>query len=127
MSFLAFILILLSALLHASWHFMVKQSKPVHALFIPISGANWVFTFISVLTADYSYFDQPGLLYLYAAGGGVCGVLCNLGLSHAYRLSEVSLAYPLARALPRIPRSSDVLSANLHLKQKDTEALKRKR
>ena len=100
MSFLAFILILLSALLHASWHFMVKQSKPVHALFIPISGANWVFTFIFVLTADYSYFDQPGLLYLYAAGGGVCGVLCNLGLSHAYRLSEVSLAYPLARALP---------------------------
>ena len=102
MSLVAFALIFLSALLHATWHFMVKQSKPVHALFIPISGANWVFTFIFAVTASFRYADQPGLLYLYAAGGGACGVLCNLGLSHAYRLSEVSLAYPLARALPVI-------------------------
>lgn len=102
MSFFAFILIFLSALLHASWHFMVKQSKPVHALFIPISGANWIFTFLFIISASFKLTDQPALLYLYAAGGGACGVLCNLGLSHAYRISEVSLAYPLARALPVI-------------------------
>ena len=102
MSFIAFILIFISALLHASWHFMVKQSKPVHALFIPISGANWIFTFIFVMISGCAMFEQSSKIYLCAAGGGVCGVICNLGLSHAYRVSEVSLAYPLARALPVI-------------------------
>lgn len=102
MSFIAFVLIFSSALLHALWHFMVKQSKPVHALFIPISGANWLFTFIFAATAACSMFNQPRDVYLCAAGGGVCGVICNLGLSQAYRVSEVSLAYPLARALPVI-------------------------
>ena len=102
MTIIAFSLIFLSALLHATWHFMVKQSKPVHALFIPISGANWIFTFFFAATADFRIAEQPAMLFVYAACGGACGVLCNLGLSHAYRLSEVSLAYPLARALPVI-------------------------
>lgn len=102
MSFFAFIMIFASAVLHASWHFMVKQSKPVHALFIPISGANWIFTFIFASCADFKLSSQPGTLFLCAAAGGACGVICNLGLSQAYRISEVSLAYPLARALPVI-------------------------
>lgn len=100
MTFFAFILIFTSALLHATWHFMVKQSKPVHAMFIPLSAANWLFTFIFAATARFSLTGQSPDIFLYAAGGGVCGVICNLGLSHAYRTSEVSLAYPLARALP---------------------------
>ena len=102
MSFFAFVMICTSAVLHASWHFMVKQSKPVHALFIPISGANWIFTFIFAAGADLKLNNQPLTLFLCAAAGGACGVICNLGLSQAYRISEVSLAYPLARALPVI-------------------------
>lgn len=102
MNFTAFILVFSSALLHATWHFMVKKSKPVHALFIPISGANLIFTLFFALSADFHYADQPLKLYIYATCGGICGVICNLGLSCAYRMSEVSLAYPLARALPVI-------------------------
>ena len=100
MKLYAFILVFSSALLHATWHFMVKKSKPFPALFIPISGANLIFTFIFLATAKFHLADQPLAVYLMAAGGGACGVLCNLGLSRAYRTGEVSLAYPLARALP---------------------------
>ena len=102
MSLIAIILIFASASLHATWHFMVKQSKPVHALFIPISGTNWVLTFLFAATASWSLADQPLKLFLCAAGGGIFGVVCNLGLSTAYKRAEVSLAYPLGRALPVI-------------------------
>ena len=45
---------------------------------------------------------MPMRFWLTAIAGGVCGLICDIGLSRAYRLSDVSLAYPLARALPVI-------------------------
>ena len=100
MSFVAFILILSSVLLHATWHFMVKKSKSGMAVMLPISFANLVMTLVFFVTAKVSYKDIPAEVFLMAMGGGASGVICNLGLVKAYRFSDVSLAYPLARALP---------------------------
>lgn len=100
MSITAFILIFSSVILHASWHFMVKKSKSGMAVMLPISLANMVMTLVFFLTSGVSYTEVPPIIYLMAAGGGACGVICNLALVKAYRFSDVSLAYPLARALP---------------------------
>lgn len=100
MSITAFILILSSVILHATWHFMVKKSGSGLAMMLPVSLANLVMTLVFFLTSGVSYTAVPLEVYLMAAGGGACGVICNLGLVRAYHLSDVSLAYPLARALP---------------------------
>ena len=81
---------------------MIKNSKPSPALLIPLSGANFLFTLPFAVTADYHFCDMPGMLFVFAFCGGACGVICNYGLTKAYCLSEVSLAYPLSRALPVI-------------------------
>ena len=100
MSLTAFILILSSVVLHALWHFMVKQSKSSMTMMLPVSFANLIMTLCFALTSGVSFTEIPGAVFLMALGGGASGVICNLGLVKAYRLSDVSLAYPLARALP---------------------------
>ena len=100
MSFTAFVLILSSVVLHATWHFMVKQSRSSMAMMLPVSFANLLMTLCFALTSGVNFGEIPGAVFLMAVCGGASGVICNLGLVRAYQLSDVSLAYPLARALP---------------------------
>ena len=96
----AFLLILASVVLHATWHFLCKARKPVPAFYILVSGANLVFLLPFLLTAGIAASQLPWRFYQMAALGGLCGMVCDIGLSRAYRLADISLAYPLARALP---------------------------
>ncbi len=96
----AFLLILASVVLHATWHFLCKARKPVPAFYILVSGSNLVFLLPFLLTAGIAASQLPWRFYQMAALGGLCGVVCDIGLSRAYRLADISLAYPLARALP---------------------------
>ncbi len=96
----AFALILVSVFLHAGWNFLSKHCSP--------SGA---FYLISTLTAVLLWLPffcfsgvelgmLPGRFWILLAASGVFELLYLLGLAHAYRTSDISLAYPLARALP---------------------------
>ncbi len=100
MSFIAFILILSSVLLHALWHFLSKSSKPAPAFFVLVSGANILTTLSVALTSGVELDKLPPLFFLMMIGGGFSGMVCDCGLSLAYRKADVSMAYPLARALP---------------------------
>jgi multidrug transporter EmrE-like cation transporter len=45
-------------------------------------------------------FDMPAKVMFYAFWGAFAGAMCNVGLMLAYKHSDISLAYPMARALP---------------------------
>jgi len=100
MSFPAFILILASVLLHAGWHFISKSQRPAMAFFLLISFGGLMTALPFALASGVSLSGLPGRFWIWLAIGAVSGSICNIGLSFAYRLSEVSLAYPMARALP---------------------------
>ena len=102
MTITAFILILASVVLHALWHFISKSRQPVPAFFIIVSASCLCTTLPFALTSGVNPALLPLRFYWMMIGGGVCGMICDIGLSRAYRLADVSLAYPLARALPVI-------------------------
>ena len=100
MSALAFVLILASVVLHAGWHFISKSQRPPLAFFLLISFGGFCSTLPFTLASGIDLSALPGKFWLMVSFGAFCGVVCNTGLSFAYRLADVSLAYPLARALP---------------------------
>ena len=100
MSFIALILIASSVLLHTLWHFISKKNNPHVEFFLPLSASVFVMCLPMLLAVCPRPWELPAKILLCALGGGLCGVLCDIGLSYAYRFSEISLAYPLARALP---------------------------
>lgn len=53
-----------------------------------------------VFISGIHFQNLPLSCFLFSALGGICGALCNAGLSLAYRNADVSMAYPMARAIP---------------------------
>ena len=96
----ALALIAASVLLHALWHFISKKNNPHLSFFLPVSLTVLVICFPMLALAGAWPWALPRKVLLCVLGGGICGVLCDYGLSYAYRFSEISLAYPMARALP---------------------------
>lgn len=95
-----FLLISASVLLHAGWHFLSKQQRGGMAFFLLISLGSLFFTLPFSLCSGVDLTMLPPKFWLFAALGGLCGVVCNSGLSFGYRIADVSLVYPMARALP---------------------------
>ena len=100
MTFLAFVLILSSVILHAGWHFISKSQHPVMAFFLLVSFGGFMTALPFALCSGVSLAALPAVFWIFLVIGGISGAVCNIGLSFAYRLSNVSLAYPMARALP---------------------------
>lgn len=96
----ALALIAASVLLHALWHFISKKNNPHLSFFLPVSLTVLVMCLPMLAFAGAWPWALPPRILWCALGGGFCGVFCDLGLSYAYRFSEISLAYPMARALP---------------------------
>ena len=46
------------------------------------------------------FFNLPAEVIRYAFWGAFCGAVCNAGMMLGYKYSDISLAYPAARALP---------------------------
>ena len=99
---LALALVAASVLLHALWHFISKKNNPRLSFFLPVSATVFVMCLPMLALAGAWPWVLPRKILLCALGGGFCGVFCDLGLSYAYRFGEISLAYPMARALPVI-------------------------
>jgi drug/metabolite transporter (DMT)-like permease len=100
MTITAILLITLSAFIHAFWNFLSKRQNPSIAFFLIASVVS------AILLAPLLVIYRLGLPYLSAAdwiligATGICQALYYFGLSGAYRNGDLSLAYPLARALP---------------------------
>ncbi len=100
MTLAAFLLIVTSIVMHSLWHFLSKSSgKPSFAFFSIFSFS--LFCTLLPLALCSGYVGRiPWEVAKFAIAGGLCGALCDAGLIYAYKYSDISLAYPTARALP---------------------------
>lgn len=92
-------LVILSALLHVSWNTLGKRGIPSVAFFFTASSAS-VLVLLSVLLVINFDFSIYRKVWVYLAVSGFFQSVYYSGLAGSYRTGEMSIAYPLARALP---------------------------
>ena len=92
-------LVFLSALLHVSWNTLGKRGTPSAAFFFTASLASVLvlFPLLLFLGFDFSIYLK---VWAYLAVSGFFQTVYYTGLAGAYRTGDMSIAYPLARALP---------------------------
>ena len=100
MSFFAFILIVFSAGLHASWNLLAKRATMSVAFYTAICITAMSCWLHVQLWTPLAMWSLPGLFYIYLLSSVACDVLYCTGLVRAYRTMEMSTAYPMMRALP---------------------------
>lgn len=98
MTFLALLLILAAAFIHATWNFYAKRVGG-GAAFVWLFGSVGVIFYAPVI-AGYVLWQRPevslaGLLFI--AGSGLIHLGYFLMLQYGYRVGDLSLVYPLAR------------------------------
>lgn len=95
----ALALIAVSVCLHAGWNVLGKRRAPSLAFFSLSIAAGGIilspFLFIGPSVAGL-----PEAFWVWLAASGLCQMLYMGGLAWAYARGEVSVLYPIARALP---------------------------
>ena len=100
MTALAAILIAASATLHASWNLLSKRSSSSLSFFLFATlGAAALFSPVLILLRDIVA-GIPARVWMLLTAAGLCQASYYVGLHFAYRSGELSVAYPLLRALP---------------------------
>ena len=100
MTLTAFILIFASLLLHSLWHFLCKSSGRSSISFFALFSTSLLVTVFSLGVFSGIMFSIPWNVFRFAALGAAFGVFCDVGLMLAYKHGDISMAYPMARALP---------------------------
>ncbi|NJD91904.1 MAG: EamA family transporter, partial [Geobacter sp.] len=97
MTSLAFTLIMFSAVMHAIWNLMVKQShhKTVFIWWMFVSSGLMFTLVLAILRLPVPVPDSRVLLM--ALGGGSCFTLYHLFTGKAYSSGDISLTYPLCQ------------------------------
>ncbi len=100
MATMAIILITITAFTHAGWNLICKAKAPSAAFFLMLAA-------LSVLLFSPAYFLYPEALasfparfWLLLALTGLCQTVYYVTLANAYRLCEISVAYPMIRSIP---------------------------
>jgi len=102
MSFLAFVFILVSVFLHAGWNFLSKKTLPSIAFYALMSGTSALFDLIFLICAGLDWAALPLRFWLAFAGSLFCNFIYLTSLSVAYKKGDISMVYPLIRAIPVI-------------------------
>ena len=100
MTVVAFLLIFVSVFLHVTWNMLSKGTTPSPAFYSLMSftaAAIWL-PFFAV--SDISLTQMPLNFYLLAAGSIAGEIIYMTGLAYGYKKSDISLVYPVVRALP---------------------------
>ncbi len=100
MSATAIVLVLISAVVHASWNFIGKRSKPMAAFFAIASFTGFLLLVPLAIAWRSILAAAPASVWLRLIPAGFFQMLYFVGLAGAYRTGDMSLAYPIARALP---------------------------
>jgi len=100
MSVTAIVLITLSAFAHALWNLIGKRQNPSAAFFLIASTCAALATLPLVIHFKYMLSLVPGSVWLLLCLTGICQSVYYIGLAAAYRSGDVSVVYPLVRALP---------------------------
>lgn len=99
MSPAALALVLVSVCMHAGWNVLGKRNAPSLAAFALAYGAGGAVMLPLVLLGP-SLTALPSAFWGWLALSGLCQMLYMGGLAWAYARGEVSVLYPIARALP---------------------------
>ncbi len=100
MSAFAIFLVLVSAILHAGWNFFGQRSAPVAAFFLFAISCAAVITLPTIFIYRKAIAQLPLNIWILLLGTGIFQAVAYVGLSGAYRRGDLSITYPLARAVP---------------------------
>ena len=100
MSLIAFWLILVSAVLHATWNLISKCHRPSVVFYAQSTGTAALFWVPLLLYVKPDFAALPPGFWYFLAGSVCFEVIYYAGLAHAYSRSDISVAYPMARSLP---------------------------
>ena len=102
MSITAIILLIISAATHAGWNFISKKEHPTQAFYLVANTIGVVFVLPILLFFRHQLHLIPVAVWIYAILSGSFLAAYLQALAGAYRSGDISIAYPLARALPVI-------------------------
>jgi drug/metabolite transporter (DMT)-like permease len=98
----AFLLIFISALAHVFWNLLGKRSQPSAAYFL-VTTLSAVIIFFPVLVVFRTVILKiPSLVWVLLILTGISQAFYYTALAGSYRSGDLSLAYPLVRAIPVI-------------------------
>lgn len=100
MTFLAIALILFSALLHAGWNLVGKRAQMSEVSFLIAGAVGGICLLPFTIAMDLPLGRFPTIVWEMLVLAGACETLYYCALARAYRAGDISLAYPLARAIP---------------------------
>jgi len=102
MSAVAAALLILSAIIHAGWNLISKRDHPTLAFFFVANNFGVLFILPVLLPYWGRVMIIPPFVWLCVICSGFFLAVYFIGLAGAYRTGDMSVAYPLARALPVI-------------------------
>ena len=100
MTLSAFWLILLSIFLHVGWNLISKKSQPTAAFYLLTSVTSFLLYFPCVFFAGIDWGALGGKFWCFVLLSIASEILYFIGLFKTYRSADISLAYPMVRALP---------------------------
>lgn len=96
----AIALVLLSAIIHASWNLLAHSQKVSGIVFLRLSLITGLVGLPAVLLTEWRGNGFPPQVWGLQVASGLVEALYYLGLLMAYRSANFSVVYPIARALP---------------------------
>ena len=99
---IALALVITSTFAHAFWNFLGKRRKPSAAFFLTASLSVTIFLSPLLLIYRSAIPAIPLQVWLLLLATGAFQAIYYTGLAGAYRNGDLSVAYPLARALPAL-------------------------
>ena len=100
MTLIAFVIVSISAVLHAFWNFIIKRQNPQASFFLKASITSAVILSPILVIFREGLANLPGIVWVFLAVTGMVQALYYIFLASAYRNGDLSLTYPLARSLP---------------------------
>lgn len=102
MSLTAVVLLLIAAFTHAGWNFLGKRDHPTLAYFLVANtiGVVCVLPILIYYCNKIAFIPPTVLMFSIISGFFLASYMAALG--GAYRVGDMSIAYPLARSLPVI-------------------------
>lgn len=96
----AIILVLVSCFTHAAWNLLARHARSEMAFFLRMSLIVATIGLGPFVLSEMGARSIPPLGWLCVVGSGICGGVYMYSLAHAYRATDFSIVYPVARALP---------------------------
>ena len=100
MTITAAILIFISVFMHVAWNMLSKSTRPSTAFYIIMNFVGSIIWLPFFIQSGSSFTALPKLFYILMFGSCFFEVIYMYGLAHGYKHADISLIYPVVRALP---------------------------